>query len=133
MGGAVWFEKPSPPSIFSAETSPKTGDSPQNLLNFIFNLFMTLLWGFKAIPSANNLNQAKKPGEFVKDLLKQKHKQKYADQAATFERLQSRNINAMCIVCFRGKNRCQYIRTGKRLCGTNRSFVRSSNKFHDLS
>ena len=39
----------------------------------------------------------------------------------------------MCIVCFRGKNRCQFIRTGKRLCGTNHSFARSNNKFHDLS
>lgn len=39
----------------------------------------------------------------------------------------------MCIVCFRGKNRCQYIRTGKRLCGTSHSFARSNNKFHDLS
>ena len=36
-----------------------------------------------------------KIGEFVKDILKEKHKQKEVDQKATFKGLQSKNANVM--------------------------------------
>ena len=45
----------------------------------------------------DNLNQAKKHDESVKDIFKGKHKPKDVDQNATFERFQSRNINVTCL------------------------------------
>ena len=46
-------------------------------------------------PIPENLNKAKKLDEFVKDILKEKHKQKDMDQDATFERIQCKNVNVM--------------------------------------
>ena len=46
-------------------------------------------------PVPENLNKAKKLGEFVKDILKEKHKQKDVDQDATFKRIQSKSIDVM--------------------------------------
>ena len=42
-------------------------------------------------PVPENLNKAKKLGEFVKDILKEKHKQKGVDQDATL----SKSIDVM--------------------------------------
>ena len=46
-------------------------------------------------PLTENLNKAKKINEFVKDILKENYKHKDVDQNATFERIQSKNINVM--------------------------------------
>ena len=46
-------------------------------------------------PIPENLNKAKKLDEFVKDILKEKHKQKDEDQDATFEIIQCKKINVM--------------------------------------
>ena len=46
-------------------------------------------------PVPQNLNKAKKLDEFVKDILKEKYKQKDVDQDATFERIQYKNSNVM--------------------------------------
>ena len=48
-----------------------------------------------ANPVPENLNKAQKFNEFVKDILKEKHKQNDVDQDATFERIQCKNINVM--------------------------------------
>ena len=42
-----------------------------------------------------NLNKAQKLDEFVKNILKEKHKQKDVDQDATIERIRSKNINVI--------------------------------------
>ena len=42
-----------PPTRFSPVTSTIVGISPQNYLTFSLNSFATLLWIFKAIPSAS--------------------------------------------------------------------------------
>ena len=48
------------PTSFSSVTSANVGVNPQNFLTFCFNLFVTLLWNFKFVPSASpklfNLN-----------------------------------------------------------------------------
>ena len=44
---------PPPPTTFSPVTSTNVGISPQNFLNSNFNLFVTLVYNFKAIPSAS--------------------------------------------------------------------------------
>ena len=41
----------------------------------------------------DNLNQAQKPDEFVKSILKEKHKLKGVDQNKIFKRWKSRKIN----------------------------------------
>ena len=46
-------------------------------------------------PLTENLNIAKKIDEFVKDILQENYKHKDVDQNATFERIQSKNINVM--------------------------------------
>ena len=46
-------------------------------------------------PVPENLKKAKKLDKFVKDILKEKHKQKDVDQDATFERIQCKNINIL--------------------------------------
>ena len=46
-------------------------------------------------PLPENLNKTKKLDEFVKVILKEKHKQKDRGQDATFERIQCKNINVM--------------------------------------
>ena len=46
-------------------------------------------------PIPESLNKSKKLDELVKDILKEKHKQKDVDQGALFERIQCKNINFM--------------------------------------
>ena len=48
-----------------------------------------------ANPVPQNLNKAKKFDKFVKDILREKYKQKDVDQDATFERIQYKNSNVM--------------------------------------
>ena len=71
MGG----QKVPPPTSFFPVTSTNLGISPQNSLNFSFNLFSLLVYIFKFIPSASpkllNLDQdhpLKKMGFLVKSL-----------------------------------------------------------------
>ena len=53
--------KKAPPTSFSPVTSTNVGVGPQNVLNFSFNSFTTLVQNFKFVPSASpkllNLNQ----------------------------------------------------------------------------
>ena len=57
--------KKGPPTSFSPVTSANVASSPQNFLTFIVHPFATLVYNFKAIPSASpkllNLNQDHPP------------------------------------------------------------------------
>ena len=44
----------------------------------------------------DNLDQARKLDDFVCDILKDKHKQKYLDIYVTFEKIQPKNVCVMC-------------------------------------
>ena len=46
-------------------------------------------------PVPNNVNKAKKLDEFVRDILKEKHKPRDLDLDSTFEKIQTKNINVL--------------------------------------
>ena len=49
-------------------------------------------------PVPDNLDQVKKLDDFVRDIWKDKHKQKDLDMGSTFEKIQSKNVSMMTLL-----------------------------------